>query len=280
MGRRGRSSSARDRGLGRDGGRHPPSPDRSGDRPDRGDADRRSPRPDAAPPGDVLYGRNPVREALRGRRAVRRVWATEGAAREPWLEGVEVVRSGAAELAERCGSPDHQGICAEVGPYPYVDADSLLDAEDALVLALDEVQDPHNLGAVIRVAEAAGCAGVVLPERRSAEVTAAVCRASAGAVEHLSVARVRNLADWLGSAKERQNTWIYGAAAEAATPYERPDYSGRVVLVLGSEGRGLRPRVSETCDELVALPNKGQVGSLNVSTAAAALVYGIFHFRK
>ena len=228
----------------------------------------------------IVYGRNPVREALRGNRRVQRVFASERAAQEVWLGGLETVIAEPWELEERCGSPDHQGICAEVSPYPYVDADSLLDAEDALVLALDEVQDPHNLGAVIRVAEAAGCAGVVLPERRSAEVTAAVCRASAGAVEHLAVARVRNLADWLGSAKERQSTWLYGASADAAVPYERPDYRGRVVLVLGSEGRGLRPRVSETCDELVALPNRGQVGSLNVSTAAAALVYGILHFRK
>ena len=228
----------------------------------------------------IVYGRNPVREAPRGKRRVQRVFASERAAQEVWLGGLETVIAEPWELEERCGSADHQGICAEVSPYPYVEADSLLDAEDALVLALDEVQDPHNLGAVIRVAEAAGCAGVVLPERRSAEVTAAVCRASAGAVEHLAVARVRNLADWLGSAKERQSTWVYGAAAEAAVPYDRPDYRGRVVLVLGSEGRGLRPRVSETCDELVALPNSGQVGSLNVSTAAAALVYGILHFRK
>ena len=107
---------------------------------------------------------------------------------------------------------------------------------------------------------AIACAGVVLPERRSAEVTAAVCRASAGAVEHLPVARVRNLADWLTSAKERENTWVYGAEAEASVSYERPDYRGRVVLVLGSEGRGLRPRVAETCDELVRLPNRGKVG--------------------
>jgi 23S rRNA (guanosine2251-2'-O)-methyltransferase len=99
-------------------------------------------------------------------------------------------------------------------------------------------------------------------------------------VEHLPVARVRNLADWLRSAKERENTWVYGAAADAAVPYQRPDYSGRVVIVLGSEGRGLRPRVAETCDELIHLPNRGKVGSLNVSTAAAALVYGILHFRK
>ena len=228
----------------------------------------------------IVYGRNPVREALRGRRRVQRVFATEKAAQEVWLGGIETVIAEPWELEERCGSPDHQGICAEVGPYPYADADSLLEPEDALVVALDEVQDPHNLGAVIRVAEAAGCTGVVLPERRAAEVTAAVCRASAGAVEHLPVARVRNLADWLGSAKERDNAWVYGAAAEASVPYERPDYRGRVVLVLGSEGRGLRPRVAETCDELVRLPNRGKVGSLNVSTAAAALVYGILHFRR
>lgn len=227
----------------------------------------------------IVYGRNPVREALRGRRRVQRVFATERTAQEVWLGGVETVVAEAYEIEERCGSPEHQGICAEVGPYPYADADSLLEPDDALVLALDEVQDPHNLGAVIRVAEASGCTGVVLPERRSAEVTAAVCRASSGAVEHLPVARVRNLADWLGSAKERE-AWVYGAAAEAAVPYERPDYRGRVVLVLGSEGTGLRPRVADSCDELIHLPNRGKVGSLNVSTAAAALVYGILHFRK
>jgi 23S rRNA (guanosine2251-2'-O)-methyltransferase len=227
----------------------------------------------------IVYGRNPVREALRGRRRVQRVFATEKAAQEVWLGGVETVVVEPWELEERCGSPDHQGICAEVSAYPYVDADSLLDADDALVLALDEVQDPQNLGAVIRVAEAAGCSGVVLPERRSAEVTPAVCRASAGATEHVQVARVRNLADWLASAKERQ-AWVYGASAEAAVRYEQPDYHGRVVLVLGSEGRGLRPRVAESCDQLVALPNRGKVGSLNVSTAAAALVYGILHFRR
>jgi 23S rRNA (guanosine2251-2'-O)-methyltransferase len=227
----------------------------------------------------IVYGRNAVREALRGKRLVQRVFATERAAREVWLGGVETVAADAWEIEERCGSPDHQGLCAEAGPYPYVDADSLLEPVDALVLALDEVQDPHNLGAIARVAESAGCTGLVLPERRSAEVTPAVCRASAGAVEHLAIGRVSNLAAWLLSAKEREGLWVYGAEAEAAVPYDRPDYSGRVVLVLGSEGRGLRPRVAETCDQLVALPSSGQVGSLNVSTAAAALVYGILHFR-
>jgi len=226
----------------------------------------------------IVYGRNPVREALRGRRRVHRVYATDKAANEVWLGGVDVAIAEAHEIEERCGSPDHQGVCAEAEAYPYAEAGSLLDAEDALVVCLDEVQDPHNLGAVCRVAEAAGCAGVVLPERRSADVTPAVCKASAGAVEHLSVARVRNLADWLGEAKQRE-AWVYGAAADARVPYDRPDYGGRVVLVLGSEGRGLRPRVADACDELVSLPIRGKVGSLNVSTAAAALVYGILQSR-
>jgi 23S rRNA (guanosine2251-2'-O)-methyltransferase len=227
----------------------------------------------------IVYGRNAVREALRGRRRVQRVFASERAAHEVWLGGLETVIAEPWELEERCGSPDHQGLCAEVGPYPYVDADSLLEPDDALVLALDEVQDPQNLGAIARVAESAGCAGIVFPERRSAEVTPAVCRASAGAVEHLAVGRVGNLATWLVSAKEREGVWVYGAAAAAAVHYDQPDYGGRVILVLGSEGRGLRPRVAEACDELIHLPNLGQVGSLNVASAAAALVYGILHFR-
>ena len=227
----------------------------------------------------IVYGRNPVREALRGRRAVRRVWATEAAAREPWLAEVGAERADAEALEELCASPDHQGVCAEAADYPYADPASLLGAEDALVLCLDEVQDPHNLGAVCRVAEVAGAAGVVIPERRSAEVTPAVCRAAAGAVEHLAVARVGNLANWLGEAKEAE-AWVYGAAASSdAVPYDQPDYTGRVVLVLGSEGRGLRPRVAAACDQLVRLPRAGRIESLNVSTAAAALVYGILHLR-
>lgn len=228
----------------------------------------------------IVYGRNPVRELLRGRRAatVKGLWATPGAARERWLAQEAVTPAADGELEQRCGSAEHQGVCAETGPYPYADPAGLLAADDALVVCLDEVQDPHNLGAVCRVAESAGAAGVVVCERRSAAVTPAACKASAGAVEHLDVARVGNLADWLGDAK-RSGAWVYGAAARDAVPYDRPDYSGRVVLVLGSESRGLRPRVAAACDELVALPQRGRVESLNVSAAAAALVYGILHSR-
>jgi len=227
----------------------------------------------------IVYGRNPVREALRGPRAVHRVWATDRAAEEPWLAGIDTAPAGAHEIESRCGSAEHQGICAAVEEYRYADPDGLLADDEALVICLDEVHDPHNVGAVCRVAEAAGCAGVVLPERRSASVTAAACKASAGAVEHLAVARVRNLADWLTEAKQA-GAWVYGAAAEARTPWDRPDYNGRVVLVLGSEGRGLRPRVTAVCDEAIALPTRGRVASLNVSTAAAGLVYTILHLRN
>ena len=226
----------------------------------------------------IVYGLNAVREALRGSRAARRAWSARAVAREHWLCEVPLQIIGADELEALCASPDHQGVCAEVGPYPYADASALLEAEDALVVCLDQVQDPRNLGAVGRVAEAAGASGVVLPERRAAEVTPAVCKASAGAVEHLPVARVRNVADYLRDAK-RAGAWVYGAAADAEVPYDRPDYRGRVVLVLGSEGKGLRPRVADACDELIALPMRGRVGSLNVASAAAALLYGILQAR-
>jgi 23S rRNA (guanosine2251-2'-O)-methyltransferase len=171
------------------------------------------------------------------------------------------------------------GVCAQVEPYHYADPRSLLAAEDAIVVALDEVQDPRNLGAVCRVAEAVGAAGVVIGERRAAQVTAVVCKASAGAVEHLHVARVRNLADYLAEAKQT-GAWIYGASRDDAVPYERPDYRGRVVVVFGSEGRGLRPRVRAACDQLIGLPMLGRVDSLNVSAAASAVLYGILQFRQ
>jgi 23S rRNA (guanosine2251-2'-O)-methyltransferase len=225
----------------------------------------------------VVYGRNAVREALRGRRRVHRLWATGAAAREGW-GAVPVTIADAGKIEARCGSDAHQGVCAEADPYPYAGAAELLAAADPLIVALDEVTDPQNLGAVARSAECAGATGLVLPERRSAEVTPAVCKASAGAVEHLPIARVRNLADFLADAKAA-GSWCYGAASGARTPYTAPDYSGGVVLVLGAEGRGLRPRVAAACDDLLALPLRGRIDSLNVNAAAAVLLYEILRYR-
>jgi 23S rRNA (guanosine2251-2'-O)-methyltransferase len=205
-----------------------------------------------------IYGKQPVTEAERGRRRVHRVW------RAP--------ETSAEELERLCGSPDHQGVVAEVDPFPYADPRGLLRGDDALLVALDQVQDPRNLGAVCRSAEFAGADGVVVPERRSAAVTAATCKASAGAVEHLRISHVRNLADWLGEAKAA-GFWIWGADAEARSPAWGIDLKGPTVLVMGGEGKGLRPRVAASCDGLVSLPRAGQVESLNVSAAATALLF-------
>jgi 23S rRNA (guanosine2251-2'-O)-methyltransferase len=224
----------------------------------------------------ILYGRNPVHEALRaGRRRIEAVWATERAAREPWLRevpAVQVVSGG--EVERRCGSPDHQGVCAEGGGYPYAGPAELLAGKDPFVVALDELQDPQNLGAICRTAECAGATGVVLCERRAAAITPAAAKASAGAVEHLRIARVRNMADFLADAKAA-GCWCYGADGSSDTPYDTPDYRGGVVLVLGAEGSGLRPRVAQACDVLVSIPQRGRVQSLNASAAAAVLMYGI-----
>ncbi len=206
----------------------------------------------------IIYGKQPVAEAEGGRRQVHRVW------RAPETD--------AFELERLCGSPDHQGVVAEVDSYPYGDPGGLLRREDALLIALDQVQDPRNLGAVCRSAEFAGATGVVVPERRSAAVTAATCKASAGAVEHLQVAHVRNLADWLGEAKAA-GFWIWGADAEARSSAWDVDLKGPTVIVLGGEGKGIRPRVAKACDGLISLPRRGEVESLNVSAAAAALLF-------
>ena len=222
----------------------------------------------------IVYGRNAVREAIRGPREVSAVWATKGAARE--FAGARP--ASADEIAQRCGSDGHQGVCAEVSAYRYADGAELLRAEAPVLVALDEITDPQNLGAVCRTAECTGATGVILPERRSAEVTAAVCKASAGAVEHLAIARVRNLADFLADAKGA-GCWTYGAAAGARTGYRDVDWRGGVVLVLGAEGRGLRPRVAAACDDLVSLPLRGRIDSLNVSATAAVLLYQILQTR-
>ena len=221
----------------------------------------------------IVYGVNPVREALRGPREVDHIWAATG----DW-KGAPITHATPQEIAARCGSDAHQGVCAEVEEYRYADAAALLARPDPFLVALDEVTDPQNLGAVCRTAEVAGATGVILPQRRSAEVTPAVCKASAGAVEHLAIAQVRNLADFLADAKAAE-CWCYGAAVGAKTPYRSPDYRGGVVLVLGAEGKGLRPRVRDACDDLVALPMRGRIDSLNVSAAAAILMYEILQQR-
>ena len=157
-------------------------------------------------------------------------------------------------------------------PYKYADAWELASGEQPLLACLDQVTDPRNLGAVCRSAEGAGANGVVVPAHGSAAVTPAVCRASAGAVEHLPVAVVPNLARYLGEIK-RDDLWIYAATGDAPTSMWDADLSGNAVFVFGAEGKGLRPLVRRTCDDAVSIPLAGSVESLNVSVAAALLLY-------
>jgi 23S rRNA (guanosine2251-2'-O)-methyltransferase len=225
--------------------------------------------------GEWIYGRQVVRTALAAgarRRAVR-LAATAPALRALEAELPEGLRRDIVDgdaLDALTGSRDHQGVALEVPPYPYADADDLLRSD--LVVVLDEVSDPHNLGAVARSALAAGCAGLVVPRHRAAHVTPAAVKASAGTLEHLRVAQVTNVRRFLKDAKAA-GFWVYGAAGGEAVAYTALDLRDRVVLVLGAEGRGLRPLVARTCDALAAIPMASPVESLNVSVAAAVLLF-------
>ena len=222
----------------------------------------------------ILYGVNPVREALRGPRR-----GASGSGRPGGLERAPVTQATPEQIAAplRLGRPPGRRARrsrSTATPTPR----ALLARPDPFLVALDEVTDPQNLGAVCRTAEVAGATGVILPERRSAEVTPAVCKASAGAVEHLRD-RPGPQPRRLPRRGQGRGCWCYGAAAGARTPYRAPDYRGGVVLVLGAEGKGLRPRVRDACDDLVALPVRGRIDSLNVSAAAAVLMYEILQQR-
>jgi 23S rRNA (guanosine2251-2'-O)-methyltransferase len=223
-----------------------------------------------------VYGRNAVREAVRGPREVQEILATERAlAAEQWLRdepGLRVHVKPERALTELAGTRDHQGVVARVAPYRYADAYELAAFDRPLLVCLDQVTDPHNLGAVIRSAEGAGATGVVVPVHGAARVTPAVSRASAGAVEHLPVAVVQNLARYLNDVKG-PDLWVWGAAADGGTPLWEAELDGGTAFVLGAEGRGLRPLVRRACDGLVSIPLAGTVESLNVSVAAAVLLY-------
>lgn len=214
-------------------------------------------------------------EALRGgRRRVREVLASvESAELEAAAEaaGVKLVRVSRKRIEEVAGEGTHQGIAARVEPYPYSGLDELLAASEPLILVLDGVEDPRNLGAILRAADGAGATGVVIPKDRAAGVTPAAVKASAGASEHVRVARETNLRRALDRMK-KAGVWAYAAEAGGSEPAE-VDLSGPAAIVLGSEGSGIRRLVREGCDGAISIPMRGAVASLNVSVAAAVLLY-------
>lgn len=220
----------------------------------------------------LVYGRNPVRELIKaGRREVSEVWVLKQAADDPALEGVAVAVKTREELARVAGTGDHQGMVAFTEEYPYADPQDILEGTGP-VIVLDEVQDPRNLGAVARVADAAGCAGLVIPTRGSPGITPVACKASAGAVEHLPIARIGSLVAFINDLAGA-GRWSAGADADAGMDYREVPWDAGAVIVLGAEGAGLRPKVRDVCDRLVRIPMRGNVGSLNLSTAASVLVF-------
>jgi 23S rRNA (guanosine2251-2'-O)-methyltransferase len=225
---------------------------------------------------ELVYGRNAVREAVRGPRQVLELWVSDRAAEhESWLTEPGAPRlqvKPERELSEAAQTREHQGLVAWAEPYRYADAYELAGAELPLLACLDQVTNPRNLGAVARAAAGAGASGVIVPAHGSARVTAEVCRASAGAVEQVPVAVVTNLARYLEEIK-RADLWIYAADGRADKSYWQADLSGGVALVFGAEKKGLRPLVRRRCDDSIAIPLLGEVESLNVGVAAALLLY-------
>jgi 23S rRNA (guanosine2251-2'-O)-methyltransferase len=224
---------------------------------------------------EVIYGVRPVIEALRsGRRKVFEVLDAPGnqvVSEAAAASGVPVKRVPRTRIEELVRGATHQGAAARVGPYPYVGLDNILATPEPLILVLDGVTDPRNLGAVLRAADGAGASGVVIPKDRAVGVTAAVVKASAGASEHVLVAKETNLRRAIDRMKE-SGVWVY-AAEVGGTVYTELDLTGPVALVLGSEGRGVRRLVREDCDGALSIPMLGVVESLNVSVAAAVLLY-------
>ncbi|MCQ2354446.1 MAG: 23S rRNA (guanosine(2251)-2'-O)-methyltransferase RlmB [Clostridia bacterium] len=238
----------------------------------------------------VVYGRNEVRELLRSGRSVDKIFVRRGD-REGSINvilglaserGIPVIEVEREKLDQMCGGGVHQGVAAMAAQKEYCEVDDILRiaeerGEMPLIVILDGVEDPYNLGAVIRCAECAGAHGLIIPKRRAAGLTATAAKASAGAVEHLAVAKVANLASEIDKLKER-GIWLYAAEAGGENLYE-VDLSRPSAFVFGSEGSGVSRLVKEKCDYIVSIPLYGKVNSLNVSTAAAVVLNEAAHRR-
>ncbi len=232
-----------------------------------------------------IEGRNAVTEALRSGRTINKVFLADGdtdkslgrLAAMAKDAGAVVVRIDRRKLNDMSPTGAHQGIIAAVAAHEYATVEEILHYaaernEAPLIVICDELSDPHNLGAILRSAECAGAHGVIIPKRRSVGLTAVVGKASAGAIEYMRVARVSNIASTIRELKQ-QGVWIYGTAAEGASPLYQTDLTGPAAIVIGNEGVGMSRIVAESCDFKVSIPMKGQISSLNASAAAAILLY-------
>ncbi|MDD2581487.1 MAG: 23S rRNA (guanosine(2251)-2'-O)-methyltransferase RlmB [Desulfuromonadaceae bacterium] len=237
--------------------------------------------------GELIFGVNPVRESLQGTRGAFNLYVQISASdhrvekiiRLAEERGVPVHRRDKGDLTRMCASSHHQGIALEVEPFRYTDFDDLLvsisqSGGAGLVLVLDAIQDPHNLGALIRSAACAGVNGVIIPKDRACGITAAAEKTSAGAVETVPVAMVTNIAQTLETLK-KLDYWVYGLDGAARQSVYGTEFSGNVVLVVGGEGEGIRPLVRKQCDVVMSIPQYGGVSSLNASVAGGIALFEI-----
>lgn len=235
--------------------------------------------------GELIFGVNPVKESLQGTRGAFNLYVqisatdhrVEKIIRLAEDRGVAVHRRDKNDLTKMCASSHHQGIALEVEPFRYADLDDLLASISAsgaagFLLVLDNIQDPHNLGALIRSAACAGAHGVIIPKDRACGVTAAVEKASAGAAEMLPVAMVTNIAQTLETLK-KDGYWVYGLAGEVSQSLYDVKFSGDCILVIGNEGEGIRPLVRKQCDVIMSIPQYGGVSSLNASVAGGIALF-------
>lgn len=241
---------------------------------------------------DYLYGIHPVREGLSGRRQPLELFVIDGSLNERLHKllklaegrGVPVRRRSRGDLDRLAGQPHHQGVVMSIEPFAYSDLDDLFGAwrnsgRPAFFLLLDGITDPHNFGAILRNADAAGCHGVIVPKDRSCPVSGVVDKTSAGAVEHLPVCQVTNLARTIEALKAA-NVWVYGLNSDAGVkPLHAENLTGDIALVVGAEGEGLRPLTRKLCDGLLAIPMAGHVASLNAASASAVALFEVVRQR-
>lgn len=240
---------------------------------------------------DYIIGKNPVIEALKSERDINKIWIAEGSNRGQMnqitslaKEGNVLVQFVPKKKIDQMTEGNHQGVVAQVAAYEYAEVDDILSAaekrnEAPFIILLDELEDPHNLGSILRTADAVGAHGVIIPKRRAVGLTATVAKASTGAIEYIPVARVTNLARTIDELKDR-GVWIVGTDAKGKEDYRNVDGKMPIGLVIGSEGKGMGRLVKEKCDFLLRLPMQGSVTSLNASVAASLLMYEVYRKRN
>ena len=241
---------------------------------------------------DLIYGRHPVLSALQNQRNLNRIWITTRLRYDPSFHhfllqakenGTVIDEVEPKRLDHLTNGANHQGVAAQIAPYAYIELPDLIEqtkaVTDPVIVVADGITDPHNLGAIIRTAEAIGAQGLVIPQRRASGITSTVMKVAAGALENFAVARVVNLSRALEELKEA-GFWIYGTAASGSEPVHTVNFTGPIVLVIGSEGEGLSMLTQRSCDFLVSIPLQGKTPSLNASVAAGMALYEIYRQRS